>query len=58
MDSERGALYYGTADNSVKQENCPFDSPRKNFAFLEASDVVPVSELVDLDSKRAFLPPS
>ena len=51
------ALYHQTADNSMKQKNCPFDSPGQNFAFLEAADVVFVSELVDLGSKCAFSPP-
>ena len=50
------ALYHDVADNSMKRKKYPFDSPGRNFAFLEAADVVFASELVDLSSKCAFLP--
>lgn len=33
-------LCHATADNSLAQENCPFDSPGQNFIFLEAAGVV------------------
>ena len=37
----------------MEQKKCPFDSPGRNFAFLEAADVVFASELVDLGSITA-----
>jgi hypothetical protein len=41
-----GALFYDTADKSVKRKNPLLALPRRNFTFLLASDVVSVSALV------------
>lgn len=46
-----------TADKSMKQESVLLSLQRMNSAFLEAFGLVPVSELVDIGSKCAFLPP-
>ena len=47
-----------TADDSVKQKRSLLTLQRRSFIFMEASDVVSVSELVGLGAKRAFFPPS
>ena len=47
-----------TADKSMKQESVLLSLQRKSSAFLEVFGVVFVSELVDLGSRCAFLPPS
>ncbi len=47
-DHQNGVLYLHTTENSVEQKKCPFDFSRRNSAFLEAFDVVSVSELNDV----------